>query len=515
MSSSPSDVPGSLRASYAAAGQSSVFRFLDAGKLSAAESSALVAQLASIDVALVGELWRATMASEASLLDGSAPLALEPPSSVTVLAGAPEAGAWRAAGLQDIAAGRVAALTLAGGQGTRLGSARPKGEYDIGLPSGKCIFQLQAERLRTLRALAAAAGGGGGGGAPLPWYVMTSPMTDAETRATFAAAGNWGLPAGDVFIFSQGTLPVLDASGALLLERGGSVASAPDGNGGVYRALHVSGAMADMAARGVTAVHAFAVDNAIVRPADPVFIGFCGARGADVGSKVTPKAGPHERVGVLCRRGGAPAVVEYTELPRELAEARDAETGALRFNAGNLCMHYYSTAFLNDACAPATLPKVYHAARKAVPAANEASGAPAPPPPRGAPPNGVKLESFIFDVFPAARAMAALEIAREDEFAPVKNAPGEKEDSPDTARALVLAQHARWLRTAGATLRGGSGEAPPVAEVSPLLSYAGEGLERYAGAVIDCPALLLGRGERAEDFAAAAARGVNVVPFRD
>ena len=405
----------------------------------------------------------------------------------------------------------AAALTLAGGQGTRLGSSRPKGEYDIGLPSGKCLFRLQAERLRRLRALAARRAGSGAP-PPLPWYVMTSPMTDADTRAYFAAADNFGLPAADVRLFVQGTLPCLGPRGDFLLESGGALACAPDGNGGLYRALHASGAVADMRARGVEGVHVFAVDNAIVRAADPAFIGFCARARADVGAKVCAKAGPHERVGVLCLRGGAPAVVEYSELAAPLAVARDPATGALVFNAGNLCMHYFSTDFLATACAPDRLPKVYHLARKAIAVADADTGAPAPPPRA---PNGIKLESFIFDVFPAATALAALDIEREDEFAPVKNAPGAAEDSPDTARALVLAQHARWLRAAGAVLAagdGGGGDAPLVAEVSPLLSYAGEGLRAYAGMRIRCPALLLGPGEAPADFAAAAARGVNVVP---
>lgn len=514
--SSPSCVPAELRARYDAAGQGHVFSFVDSGRVSVSAAAHLCEQLAAVDVSLVAELFEATLADEAaSKAAAAAPgaaaaaaAALAPPPGVVRARGNAEAGSWWAGGLAAVARGAAAALTLAGGQGTRLGFARPKGEYDIGLPSGKSLFQLQAERLHRVRVLAAAATGAAVL-PPLPWYIMTSPMTDADTRAFFEEHKFFGLPREDVRLFTQGTLPCLDERGRMLLESGAALAQAPDGNGGLYRALHLSGAAADMRARGVEGVHVFAVDNAIVRPADPEFIGFCAGRAADVGSKVCAKAGPHERVGVLCLRAGAYAVVEYSELDRALAESRDVVTGELLFNAGNLCMHYFSTDFLFGACAPANLPKVYHLARKAIPFAHQDTGATTTP----AAPNGIKLESFIFDVFPASQRMAALEIAREDEFAPVKNAPGAADDSPDTARALVLAQHARWLSAAGAVLEPPAPGAPAVAEVSPLLSYGGEGLRGYAGKVIRCPALLLGPGERADDFAASAARGVNIVAY--
>ena len=498
-----------LRARFAS--QSQVFDFLDRGLVAPAEVAALVAQLEAIDVPLVEELFAATVAApapEAAAAGGE----LRPCTSVTRLsATAPaQAAAWRAAGLAGVRAGHVAALVLAGGQGTRLGFDRPKGEYDIGLPSGKSLFQLQCERARRLRDEA-------GPGAALPLYVMTSPMTDADTRAYFAAHDHFGLPAADVRFFCQGTLPCMTApdearglpGGKIMLENGGRVAEAPDGNGGIYRALHLSGCVADMRARGVRGVHVFAVDNAVVRVADPVFVGFCLESGADVGSKACPKSGPHEKVGVLCVRDGRHTVVEYSEMDRASAERVDPATGQLAFNAGNICIHYFSTDFLAEECSPAALPKVYHVAKKAIPVADPATGRTlskealaAALAAAGTPHNGIKMESFIFDVFPQARRLVALEIARDEEFSPVKNAPGSAEDSPDTARAILAALHRRWLRAAGAAFEDEEGPAAPAAaagaaavEVSPLLSYGGEGLAAFAGLRLRAPLLVMRAGE--------------------
>ena len=352
-------VDAALRATYAACDQSHVFTHLDAGRLSPGDAASFTAQLRAIDPALVGELYAATMAAAGA----PAPAASLSPCNDVIRPAerTADVAAWRAAGLAAVAAGHAAALILAGGQGTRLGFDRPKGEYDLGLPSGRTLFALQAARLQRLRVLAAA-----GAGAPLPslpLYVMTSPMTDADTRAFWAAEGYFGLPPGDVVFFCQGTLPCLSPEGRILLEAGGRVAEAPDGNGGIYRALHVQGVVADMRRRGVRGVHVFAVDNAVVLPACPVFLGLCLSMGADVGSKVCAKAGPHEKVGVLCKVGGGYSVVEYSELDKATAELRGAD-GQLVYNTGNLCIHYYSVDFLEGPCSPAQLPKVYHLAKK-------------------------------------------------------------------------------------------------------------------------------------------------------
>lgn len=151
---------------------------------------------------------------------------------------------------------------LAGGQGTRLGSSAPKGCYDICLPSHRTLFQLIIQRLRRLSTMA--------GGAPVPLYVMTSDATDAETKKFLREKDFYGMSESDIVFFSQLTLPCVDLQGNLMLEARDRVCVAPDGNGGIYRALALSGALADMERRGIKYVHVGSVDNALTRPADPV-----------------------------------------------------------------------------------------------------------------------------------------------------------------------------------------------------------------------------------------------------
>jgi UDP-N-acetylglucosamine/UDP-N-acetylgalactosamine diphosphorylase len=361
-------IPQALRDTFTAHDQSHVFQYADRpGVLTGEQTASLVAQLSAIDVPLVNDLYSATMAASAA---PPSPDTLKPCTDVIPLATTPSAQleAWQEAGLGYIRAGQAAALILAGGQGTRLGFDRPKGEYNLSLHSQRSLFSLQAARVQRLRVMAAAAGAAGAATASptlpsLPLYIMTSPMTDADTREYWAAHHNFGLPAEDVVFFSQGTLPCLSPEGKILLESGGRVAEAPDGNGGIYRGMHLQGVVADMRRRGVLGVHVFAVDNAIVRPADPVFMGLCIGQGVDVGSKVCPKAGPHEKVGVLCKVEGRYSVVEYSEMDRGACELVGGD-GRLVYNTGNLCIHYYSTAFLEGPCSPEHLPKVYHLAKK-------------------------------------------------------------------------------------------------------------------------------------------------------
>ena len=500
----------SLRKIYNECGQSQVFDFLDRGLIpSESDREEFLKSLSLIDVPLVNELFTATAAAASS---PAVTELLEPCRDVTRVSTSSQEQLieWNNAGLRGIAEGRFAVLILAGGQGTRLGSDRPKGEYNIGLPSGKCIFQLQAERVIKLREeaekfLKKQSGDDDDNDnnnvnkkvvVSLPVYVMTSPMTDADTRSFFESRSFFGLPREDVRFFCQGTLPCLHDSGKIMLESAAKVAEAPDGNGGIYRALHLSGCIADMRRRGVEGVHVFSVDNVIVKVGDPLFLGFCFKQNADVGSKACPKAGPHEKVGVLCKRGGRYTVVEYSEMDKASAELRDESTNELVYNAGNICIHYYSIDFLEKECSPAGLPKVYHFAKKNIPYADPETGKTLTKEQMatlGKTTTGVKMESFIFDVFPQAKHLAALEIERSDEFAPVKNAPGSADDSPDTAREMIYALHKRWLEKAGAVLSSSSSSS--MVEVSPLLSYGGEGLEAFKNVELTCPCLCVKKGE--------------------
>eukprot|EP00977_Amphora_coffeiformis_P014718 scaffold4201_cov178-Amphora_coffeaeformis.AAC.13 len=380
----------------------------------------------------------------------------------------------RPVGMDAIRQGQVAALVLAGGQGTRLGFSGPKGVYNIGLPSQKSLFEIMAERILKLRQLA-------GAEAQLPFYIMTSPINHAETEAYFRENNFFGLGEENVMLFQQGMLPCLTTDGKIILETKSKVAMAPDGNGGIYPALQSSGALDHMDARGVKYLHIFSIDNALVKPADPVFIGHCISQGADCGNKSVWKAHPHEKVGVVALRNGKPCVVEYSEISKEMAEQVDAH-GRLAFGAGNICNHFYRLDFLRNVVLK-NMGDLYHIAHKKIPYYDADKDETVNPESN----TGIKLETFIFDVFPLAKNMAIFEAMRKEEFAPVKNAPGSSSDSPDTARTMISDLSKTWLVEAGVTLEN-DGDA--ICEVLPLTSYAGEGLEKYKGETVKVPFMI-------------------------
>jgi UDP-N-acetylglucosamine/UDP-N-acetylgalactosamine diphosphorylase len=427
--------------------------------------------------------------------------------------------AYRRRGLQAISSNQVAAVVLAGGQGTRLGFDGPKGLYDIGLPSRKTLFQLQAERIRKVQELASSAsssasdfaasassadGKGAAAAVVIPFYVMTSPLNHDATIRHFEDHTYFGLTKDQVFFFRQGVLPCLDFQGRILMESPGRVAVAPDGNGGIYPALQASGALDDMARRGVTCLTVFSVDNALVRPADPVFVGYCLQQRADVGNKVVRKLHPHEAVGVLaCKKNPGRTrccvvVVEYSEITPEMAELVDPATQQLAYGAANIAHHYFTVDFVRSRVLT-SMQDLYHAARKKIPYYDFEQRKTIDKPKD---PNGIKLEAFIFDAFMLSQNMAVMEVSREDEFAPVKNAAGQ--DSPESARRLVSQLAKRWIRGAGGTLvnddddddnddNDSDSAGSRLCEIVPGTSYAGEGLEGIVeskGGTVECPFLL-------------------------
>ncbi|TBU40338.1 nucleotide-diphospho-sugar transferase [Dichomitus squalens] len=307
---------------------------------------------------------------------------------------------------------------------------------------------------------------------------MTSGPTRAETEAFFNKNGYFGLDPANVVFFEQGTLPCLTMDGKVLLETRSRVAVAPDGNGGLYAALRqplspadkAHTVLSDLSKRNVLYVHSYCVDNCLVKIADPVFLGYCIQKQADCAAKVVPKAYPTESVGVVARRGDRFCVLEYSEISKEQAERR-TPAGELAFRAGNIVNHFYTTAFLRSVQAFED-ELAFHIARKKIPHVDLRSGEPVRP----AKPNGMKLEMFVFDVFPFTRHFAVLEVARAEEFSPLKNAPGTGSDDPETSRRDLLAQHRRFLEAAGATVEEGV-----EIELSPLVTYAGEGLESVKG----------------------------------
>jgi len=252
-----------------------------------------------------------------------------------------------------------------------------------------------------------------------------------------------------------------------------SVAVAPDGNGGLYAALRAplsssdpkTTVLTDLASREITYIHAYCVDNCLVRVADPAFLGYAIHKQADCAAKVVRKMQPTEAVGVVAVKGGEFNVVEYSEISKEQSERRCEKTGELAFRAANIANHFYTVDFLKRV-ESFEEKMVFHIARKKIPHVDLTSGELVKP----AKPNGMKLEMFVFDVFPFTERMAVLEVAREEEFSPLKNGPGTGSDDPESSRRDLLAQQKRWLEASGATVKEGV-----EIEVSPRVSYAGKG----------------------------------------
>lgn len=416
-----------LRRDFEEHGQGHVFRFWD--RLDGAQRDALLEQAAAIDLAELARL-HAQSAERAHAPEKLEPLEVERlPEHGGDAASREEARGRGEALLRD---GRAAVLVVAGGQASRLGFDAPKGAFPIGPVTDRSLFALQAQKLLRARARS---------GRPLPWYVMTSPATDAATRDFFGRHGHFGLPREDVVFFCQGTVPSLDFEGRLILTEPGRIFENPGGHGGSLTALLSSGALDDMERRGVDTIFYYQVDNPLVRLADPVFLGFHDAAGADVSCKVIRKRGPEEKVGVLARVDGRPGVVEYTEIDDANRNARDAD-GELRFWAGNTAIHGLALSFVRRVAADADRLLPYHASAKKIPHVDENGRAVAP-----AEPNGHKFERFVFDALPAADRICVVEVDRQLEYSPVKNAEGS--DSPATARRDLVALYRRWLDEAG------------------------------------------------------------------
>ena len=340
-----------------------------------------------------------------------------------------------AAGEKELRAGRVAALLVAGGQGSRLGYDGPKGCYSIGPITGAPLFYFHARKIlaRTVRY-----------GKPIPFYVMTSEANNEATVACFEEHNYFGLNPRDVFFFTQGMWPGMTKDGKIILDAPGHVFMSPDGHGGLLAALKRSGALADMKKRGIRSVFFFQVDNPLVEIAEPAFIGYHVSRESEYTLKLCAKRDPYEKVGMPMEFtvGGKKQyrMVEYTEMTDAQCNRKTA-SGDLYFKYGSPAIHVFDRAFLERE-AGKNMP--LHLAFKKIPTVVDGKVV------KPTEPNGYKFEKFIFDILPNAKTAAFMAFEQKNEFSPVKNAEGS--DSPATCKADLQAKWRRWFAEIGVTI---------------------------------------------------------------
>ncbi len=408
--------PRRIDRSLAPFGQQHLLRFWD--ELDEAGQRNLASQIAAINLEQIAQLFTA---KEPARRTGRHCLAgprrhRQCASPIGKIAGAPSSADARKRGAEALAAGKIGVLLVAGGQGSRLGFDHPKGMYSIGPVSGASLLQIHFEKaLATSRRY----------GAAVPIYMMTSPVTHDEQAAFLDEHDRFGLPSDDVVLFCQGTMPAVDAkTGKLLLAEKGSLFLSPDGHGGTVAALAASGAIEHMRRRGIEHLFYLQVDNPLTPIADPEFIGNHLLAESELTSMAIAKQTPQDRLGVFAMIDGRLQIIEYSDLPDDVAEKRAAD-GSLDFWAGSIAVHMFSVSFLERALAlKDALP--FHIARKKVPYIGDDGRLVEPQEP-----NALKFERFIFDLLPHAKNPFVVEYAESDVFAPLEE------------RARRLARHAR------------------------------------------------------------------------
>jgi len=365
----------------------------------------------------------------------------------------------RKQGEKLIAAGKVAAFTVAGGQGTRLGWPGPKGMYPATPIKKTPLFCCLADFIRKAQQKYDGV---------IPWYIMTSPENDAPTRAFFEQHGYFGLTPANVMMFPQAMMPAIDMHTAkVLMADVGKIALSPNGHGGSLKALYSSGALADMRKRGIEQISYTQIDNLVVKVIDPLFIGLHALDRADMSSKMVAKTSAKEKVGLFCLVDGKISVIEYSSLPDEYAEQTD-EDGQLRFLAGSIAIHVMRTDFVESLNKEGFRLPFNRAQKKVAYFDQDAQQFVEPKQP-----NAIKLETFVFDALPMCARSIILETDRVEEFAPIKNAddadPDKCVDSPLTSIRIQSERAARWLEANKVKIpRDDAGRVDAVIELSYL-----------------------------------------------
>ena len=321
-------------------------------------------------------------------------------------------------GTKIIQEGKYAVVTMAGGQGTRLGYVSPKGTFKIGGGIDKSLFEALSDTIKEAREKY---------NTSIPWYIMTSRENNNATEKFFEKNDFFNLPYEDVKFFKQGELPMLDTNGKLMLDETGIIKLAADGHGGVFEALSKNGYIEDMKKRNIEWIFISGVDNVLAGLVDPIAVGLSVVNNTLATGKSVVKRNPSEKVGVFCKKNGRPYVIEYTEITDDMANAKD-KNGELLYGESHILTNLFNIKALED-ISKNKLP--YHSAFKKAKYMDKNGEIIKPEKP-----NAYKFEAFIFDAFESLDDMSILRVKREDEFAPLKNAEGE--DSPDTARQLYI-----------------------------------------------------------------------------
>jgi UDP-N-acetylglucosamine/UDP-N-acetylgalactosamine diphosphorylase len=418
-------------------------------QLTAEDQWQLVAEIGSVDLPLIEGLFakRDVVEDVHALVErAESPPAFRLDRSLNRFS--PEEAKARAA--EAMRDGRLGVVLVAGGQGTRLGFDDPKGMYPIGPVSNKSLFQIHIEKIVAASRRY---------GVSIPLYLMTSPATDEATRTFLAEHDRFGLAEEDLWIFRQGTMPaVAAATGQILLAEPGHLALSPDGHGGMLAALDSSGALADAEQRGIEQLFYFQVDNPLVDICGLEFVGDHLLSKSELSSQVVAKRDPLEKVGNVVSVDGRLHVIEYSDLPDEIARRTNPD-GSLAIWAGSIAVHVMDVAFLRR-MAEQTDSLPFHHAMKKVSYLDDRGVRVEP-----ATPNAVKFERFVFDLLPSAENAVVVEVDRDRAFAPLKNASGEEHDTPETVHRQMIDEHADWLRQAGAEVAD-----DVTVEISPLFA---------------------------------------------
>jgi len=361
------------------------------------------------------------------------------------------------AGTEALRRGKVACALVAGGQGTRLGFPHPKGMYPIGPVSNATLFQIHFEKVLAISRRY---------GNRVPYCVMTSPATHAETVHFLKEQHYFGLSADDVFVFCQGTMPAVSMNdGKVLLDSKGSIALSPDGHGGMLAAMAkgTPSVLEQLRQRGIDYLCYNQVDNPLVRIGSPEFLGYHLCSGSELTSQVIRKQSANDKVGNIVEVDGRLFVIEYSDLPESVGKQANPD-GSLKIWAGSIAVHVFNVELLERISRRAkSLP--FHYARKKVPYVDVKSGERIEPSTE----NAIKFEKFIFDLLPSAKNAVVVEVDPPNHYAPLKNALGSPAFSPEMVRRDISAMHTSWLRQAGAIVPGGT----PI-EISPLYADSPE-----------------------------------------